>query len=316
MIEIGLAALAFLFVMLLVSGVWWAVAGPRRVTERLDPAAPAGGALEDVGILRGEVSQVPSRWLGSIGNVLRHEWLESLIQQAGYRIAVADFLLLVLACAGGAGLLGWLRTGVLLAVPAIISGAAAPFLFMVYKRTVRLNQFEKTFPDALDAMARAIRAGNALSAAIQLVAEESPDPIGPEFRRVVDEIRLGLNPAEALFKLVERVPTEDIRFFCAAVRIQRGSGGNLAELLDRLSEVIRERYRILSHARVLSAQHKWSAICVGLSPLAFALAIHLLNPGYFEPLLTSPLGVPLIVAGLVLEAIGFFSIWRIAQIKV
>jgi tight adherence protein B len=198
----------------------------------------------------------------------------------------------------------------------MIVGAAVPFLFMAYKRSARLRLFEKSFPDALDSMARAIRAGNALSAAIQLVAEESPDPIGSEFRRVVEEIRLGLNPAEALFKLVERVPTEDIRFFCAAIRIQRGSGGNLAELLDRLSEVIRERYRILSHARVLSAQHKWSAICVGLSPLGFAIVIQLLNPGYFEPLLTSPVGAPLIIAGLVLEAVGFFAIWRIAQIKV
>jgi tight adherence protein B len=187
---------------------------------------------------------------------------------------------------------------------------------MLYKRSVRLGRFEKSFPDALDAMARAIRAGNALSAAIQLVAEESPDPIGPEFRRVVEEIRLGLNPADALFKLVDRVPTEDIRFFCAAIRIQRGSGGNLAELLDRLSEVIRERYRILSHARVLSAQHKWTAICVGLSPLVFAIGLQLMNPGYFEPLLTSAMGPMLIIAGLVLEAIGFFAIWRIAQIKV
>jgi tight adherence protein B len=165
-------------------------------------------------------------------------------------------------------------------------------------------------------MARAIRAGNALSAAIQLVAEEMAEPIGPEFQRVVDEIRLGLDPGEALFKLGQRIQTEDMRFFCAAIRIQRGSGGNLAEVLDRLSEVIRERYKILSHARVLSAQHKYSAICVGLAPIVFAIMLELFNPGYFEPLLTSPVGPLMLAAGAVFEVIGFFMIWRIAQIKV
>jgi tight adherence protein B len=112
------------------------------------------------------------------------------------------------------------------------------------------------------------------------------------------------------------MPTEDVRFFCTAIRIQRGAGGNLAEILDRLAEVIRERFKILSYARVLSAQHKWSAILVGLSPIIFGLMFQILHPGYFEPLFNDPLGPTLIGAGLVMEAIGFFVIWRIAQIKV
>jgi tight adherence protein B len=133
---------------------------------------------------------------------------------------------------------------------------------------------------------------------------------------VDDEIRLGTDPGEALFGLETRMPTEDVRFFCTAIRIQRSAGGNLAEILDRLAEVIRERFKILSYARVLSSQHKWSAICVGLSPVIFGLMFQLLNPGYFDTMLADPIGPVLIGAGLVLEAIGFFTIWRIAQIKV
>ena len=179
-----------------------------------------------------------------------------------------------------------------------------------------MQQFEAQFPDGLDAMARAIRAGNALSTAVQLVAEEMPDPIGGEFRRVFEETQLGMDPGEALSRLAERTPTDDVRFFCTAVTIQRGSGGNLAEILDRLSEVIRERFKILSHARALSAQHRWSAICVGLSPVAFALMFELMSPGYFAPMMESPLAPMLLGAGFVMEAIGFFMVWRIAKIKV
>jgi tight adherence protein B len=214
-------------------------------------------------------------------------------------------------------LLGWFRTGSpLWALLAAVLGGSLPVFYLLYKRNKRIQRFEKGFPDALDAMARSIRAGNALSAAIQLVGDDMPEPIGPEFKRVVDEIRLGLDPGEALFKLGQRIRTEDMRFFCSAIRIQRGAGGNLAEVLDRLAEVIRERYKILSHARVLSAQHKYSAICVGLAPIVFAIMLELFNPGYFEPLLTSPVGPLMLAAGAVFEVIGFFMIWRIAQIKV
>ncbi len=131
-----------------------------------------------------------------------------------------------------------------------------------------------------------------------------------------EEIRLGMDPGEALFRLQKRVPVEDMSFFCTAIKIQRGVGGNLAEVLDRLAEVIRERFKILSYARVLSAQHRWAAICTGLSPAIFAIIFELMHPGYFNALQTNPIGPWLVGAGLILEAIGFFMVWRIAQIKV
>jgi tight adherence protein B len=140
--------------------------------------------------------------------------------------------------------------------------------------------------------------------------------VGAEFRRVDEETRLGMDPGEALVRLQKRVPVEDMAFFCTAITIQRGVGGNLAEVLDRLAEVIRERFKILSYARVLSAQNKWSAVFVGLSPALFAVIFEVLHPGYFDALKTSPIGPWLVAAGLILEAIGFFAVWRIAQIKV
>ena len=165
-------------------------------------------------------------------------------------------------------------------------------------------------------LTRSIRAGYALSQAVQVVGEEMPDPTGEEFRRVGEELRAGLEPGEALSRLLRRAPTDDVWFFCTAVNIQRSAGGNLAEILDGLSEVIRERFKILSHARALSAQARWTAVIVGLAPLFFAILFKLLQPDFFDPLLASPLAPLLITAGLISQAIGFVCIWRIANIKV
>jgi tight adherence protein B len=211
----------------------------------------------------------------------------------------------------------WRHTGGI--VPGVLSGVVAgflPYLYLLRKRHQRFQQFEQQFPDALDMMTRSIRAGHALSGAIGLVGEEMPDPVGQEFRRMFEEIRLGMDPSEALAGIQQRVPTEDTRFFYTAISIQRIGGGNLAEILDRLAEVIRERFKLLKHARALSAQHRWTAICVGLSPFIFALLFELSHPGYFNPVAESPYAVHMLAAGLVLEAVGFFTIWRIAQIKV
>jgi tight adherence protein B len=185
-----------------------------------------------------------------------------------------------------------------------------------YKASQRLSRFQRDFPDAMDMMTRAIRAGHALGSAVKLVGEEMRQPVGPEFARVAEEMRLGRDVSEALGGLEQRVPAEDVRFFCTAVSIQRTTGGNLAEVLDRLSEVIRERYKLLSHARVLSTQHRWSAILVGLSPIAFAIVFQLIHPDYFTAFFESPSAPMFLGLGLAFEAVGFFCVWRIAQIKV
>jgi len=310
---LAIAGLVFLFVVILVAGAWWVSQSNRNVRARLSRATP----LASTQILKPETEKGDR----GIDALLRRtglpDRLASLAAQAGYKTAASDLTLIVVACAavGSAG--GWLRTGVFVwgILTALILGSV-PVVYLMYKRSRRLAHFQTHFPDALDMLTRAIRAGNALSGAIRLVGEEMPDPVGQEFRQIDEEIRLGMDPGDALFRLQGRVGTEDVRFFCTAIRIQRGSGGNLAEILDRLAEVIRERFKILSYARVLAAQHRWSAILVGLSPLIFGVMFQILHPGFFDPLFNDPIGPTLILGGLVMEVIGFFMIWRIAQIKV
>ena len=308
------AVLSFLIIVTVIVGSWWSLETRRAMQQRLASAA-SYQLPEEI------VRSAPNSDIGVLGNALQgfgpYAKLATLVTQSGSRQAPSDVALTILAFMVVAGAAAWLRTGMpfwgVIAAP--IAGAI-PVAYLAYKRQRRLQQFETQFPEALDMVGRAIRAGNALSGAIQLVGEEMPDPVGQEFRQVSEEISLGMDPSEALSRLQIRSPVQDISFFCTAIRIQRASGGNLAEVLDRLAEVIRERFKILSYARVLAAQHKWSAIFVGLSPAIMAVIFQLIQPGYFDSLFVNPIGPYLIGAGLLLETIGFFVIWRIAKIEV
>ena len=296
-----------------IPGDTWSFEGKQRLRERLAGGMAASAGV-DPDLLRAQARSVGA---SSSRQAALYDRLGRLAAQAGYPGLSNDFLLYISIGAILGLFLGWLRTGLFIwGLGSAVVVGAVPILFLLWKRQKRMQRFEAQFPDALDAMSRAIRAGNALSSAIQLVGQEMPEPLGGEFSRVFEETQLGMDPGEALSRLAERTPTDDVRFFCTAVLIQRGSGGNLAEILDRLSEVIRERFKILSHARALSAQHRWSAICVGLSPLAFCILFELMSPGYFAPMMESPLAPLLIGSGLTMEAIGFFMVWRIAKIKV
>jgi tight adherence protein B len=315
MMLIGIASLVFIAVSTLVVGLWWASAAGDHVRRRLGTYVHATSPGHE--LLRSDVVEGASAW----ERVLRKSdligQLARLAEQAGSRQSATRLLMAIGLAAGLAGILGGWRTGTGGgAVISAVMGGALPVLRMLYRRHRRLQSFQERFADAVDMIARSIRAGNALSASIQLVADEMADPIGQEFRYVTEEIRLGLDPGEALLRLQQRVPTEDVEFFCTAVRIQRGSGGNLAEILDRLSDVIRKRFELLSHARVLSAQQRYAAIFVGVSPAMFSLIFYFLSPGYFDPLIESPMAPMLVIAGLVLEAVGALIIWRLAKIKV
>jgi tight adherence protein B len=250
---LAIALLVFLAIMILVVGVWWVSQAERSVRSRLKRPTAAGAGVQ---ILRTDErsEHALGGFLGGSGLMQR---LDDLVAQSGYKGTPSDVALIILACTVVGGAAGWLRTGAFFwgLLAAVVAGSL-PIVYLLYRRRRRLHTFQTQFPDALDTITRAIRAGNALSGAIRVVAEDMPDPVGEEFRRVDEEIRLGMDPGEALFRLQERVPVEDMRFFCTAIRIQRGVGGNLAEVLDRLAEVIRERFKILSYARVLSAQHR------------------------------------------------------------
>ena len=306
------SALVFVAIVVLIAGIWWVAQANRSVQARL--ARPLAARPQAQLLKLEQRGERAAALLGGTGLPAR---LATLIAQAGYKTAVGDLVLVIASLAGVGGALAWLRTGGLLwGILVAAMAGSLPVVFLLHKRTRRFNQFEAQLPDGLDMVTRAIRAGNALGGAIKLVGEEMPDPMGAEFKQVDEEIRLGVDPSEALSRLQDRVPTDDVRFFCTAIRIQRGTGGNLAEILERLAEVVRERFKILSYARVLSSQHKWTAVLVGLSPVVFGLMFQVLNPGFFDALFGDPMGPTLILGGLIMETIGFFTIWRIAKIKV
>jgi tight adherence protein B len=301
-----IAILVFVALAGAIIGIWWAVAPSRSVRQRLANQMDASSAAIPDLIIKAQQSKLTSA-----------RALASLLERAGYTRTVNEVAMIIVAFALVGGGIGALRMGGGLGF--IVGAAAAgclPIAFLNYKASQRLSRFQRDFPDAMDMMTRAIRAGHALGSAVKLVGEEMRQPVGPEFARVAEEMRLGRDISEALGGLEQRVPAEDVRFFCTAVSIQRTTGGNLAEVLDRLSEVIRERYKLLSHARVLSTQHRWSAILVGLSPIAFAIVFQLIHPDYFTAFFESPSAPMFLGLGLAFEAIGFFCVWRIAQIKV
>jgi tight adherence protein B len=305
MMPLLVAALVFAAIMIVITGIWVQSLARQRAEERLRDVRLAD--LAETAIVRAPAGNWPS--------VIAR--LQRLAAQSGYAGAMRNLLLLIGIFALGGAVIGWFRTGKPFwgVVGALLLGVL-PVAYIAFLRYRRMKRLEEQFPDALDMMARSLRAGHALGFAIRNVGEEMPAPMGLEFAKVAEEIRLGREPTEALSGLEGRAPTEDVAFFCTAIRIQRNSGGNLAEILDRLSEVIRERFKLLSRARVLSVQHRYTAIFVGLSPAAFSAIIELLHPGYFKPLLESPLAPYLIGGGIFLEVLGFFCIWRIATVEV
>jgi tight adherence protein B len=309
-----IAALVFVALFTLIAGSGWVVDSERRMHDRLRVHEDEQG--EDAGVIRAERRAWQRLANGWLVRMPLHGRVSLLTAQAGYADTVVEWLAVVAAAAALGAVAGWLRAGASAALIGAALFGAAPVAYLCWKRHGRLRSFEQQLPDSLGMMTRALRAGSALSGAIKLVGEEMPDPAGAEFRRASEEIRLGLDPADSLVRLQQRVPTDDLRFFCTAVSIQRGAGGNLAEILERLAEVIRERFKLLSYARVLSSQHRWSAILVGLSPVIFALILHFMSPGYFDPLFKSRLGPLLIQAGVVLETLGFLTIWRLSRIEV
>lgn len=304
--------------------LWWGLTSEDKVRDRLAQQGPA--SLDDTApreLQAASTDRFPivSRIAAALPIT---RGLQQLAEQGGWAASSGDVLGLMILLAIGGGVIGAARTNEMLLVVACAGAAAAsPVIYLRYRRQKRMDKFAHQFPEALDMMTRALRAGYALGASIQLVAEEMPDPAGPEFKRLSDEIALGQHPVEALRHLRDRIDSEDTRFFYTVVSVQREVGGNLAEIFEKLSVVIRERFKLLSYARVLSAQHRASAYCIAASPFGMALMFSLISPGFFDGLLESPdtflgmqVGRALIGLALICQFLGFVVLKKIANIKV
>jgi tight adherence protein B len=194
-------------------------------------------------------------------------------------------------------------------------GAFLPYLVVSRKRTVRLRTFDEQFPEAIDLISRALRAGHAFTTGLGMVAEEIPAPVGQEFRRLYDEQNFGMSLPDAMRAMAMRVPVLDARFFVTAVLTQRESGGNLSEVLDNLASVMRERFKLKRQIRVISAHGRISAWVLSCLPPALAGVLFLLSPDFMRILWEDPLGIGLVVIAITLQVTGTIIISRLVRIE-
>jgi len=308
------------FALLLTAGGTGASQQSKQVLANLD-AALASGRQESrdqiVDIRKDELlSAVPliNRWLLKIELAPR---LRTLLYQAGLKWTAGGLLLMSVFCFAIPAYLAYLRTGVF--IFAVLIGlllSFAPLAFVRYKRSQRFNRIEQELPEALDLMVSALRAGHSLVAALRLVAYESPEPIGGEFRICFDEQNYGLELRTAMDNLVSRVPLQDLRIVVTAILIQKESGGNLAEVLDKATYVIRERFRLRRQVRVHTAQGRMTGWILSFLPLILGVGLYFVNPETMSILWTRPLGIKLLYTSAAMTITGALIIRKIVNMEV
>jgi tight adherence protein B len=240
-----------------------------------------------------------------------------LIEQAGMKISVSAVMLLSLL--SGLAMAGITWFFIKLFWAPLLAGAVGlllPTLFLRYKRRARLRRFEEQFPEALDLLSRAIRAGHAFTTAMSMVVDEAPDPLSPEFKKTFDEQNYGLPLKEALANMTERMPLMDVRFFVTAVLIQRETGGNLAEILDNLAHVVRERFKILRQVRVYTAHGRLTGYVLLALPAALAIALSVINPEHMALLFRERMGQMMLAGAIVMQTVGYLWIKKVIKIEV
>jgi len=263
----------------------------------------------------------PLSTVGVLDSVLRRwtglsEPMQMLVDRSGLQLTVGQLVLLCGFCASVTGAI--VRLVVPYMLPAIalaIIAGAMPIVVVRFKVKQRLAKFEEQFPEAIDLIARALRAGHALPTALQMAGEEIPDPVGGEFRLLFDQQNYGLSMGEALKAFGERVPVLDARFFVTAVQTQREMGGNLSEVLDKLANVIRERFKVKRQVRAISAHGRITGVVLGILPPAVAGVLFVLSPAHIRLLVDDPIGVYMVVTAMFLQVIGVLIIRRIVDVE-
>jgi tight adherence protein B len=252
-----------------------------------------------------------------VGGTAKGSAMGAWIEQSGVKTNLSTMLLISLALGGGLGFVGlWLTRMPLAFLLAFPIGFALPWMYLKMKRTKRIHKFEEEFPEALDLIARALKAGHAFVTGLKMVADEMPDPVGPEFRKTFDEQNFGLPLKDALDNLTARVPSLDVRFFATAVLIQRETGGNLSEILETLAHVVRERFKILRQVRVHTAHGRFTGYVLLALPAFLAIALMFINPDHMNLLFREPLGQYMLMTAMVMQAVGYIWIKQVIKIEV
>jgi tight adherence protein B len=241
----------------------------------------------------------------------------NFLEQAGMRWAPARLVHTCLLGFMGGFILGWMLTSsVIMAVGLGAAGAVGPVYFIYRKRKARLHRFEEIFPDALEFVSRSMRAGHAFSVSLEMIHREFQEPVAGEFRRTFEEHNLGLPIEIALQKLAKRVPSLDVHFFVSAVLLQKRTGGNLAEILDKLAYVIRERFKLRGRIRAVSAHGKMTATALSAIPAAVAVLMFYTNPDYVKFFFKDDTGNIMLGAAVFLQFVGYMIMKKIVNIEV
>jgi len=321
-----LAFLVFLLVVGAVLGVYAAITrlpgmlAARKLDQRLREVSTdikdLDGSGDDSIVKREQAGPLPGIDK-LVARTAAGTWLSRLIAQSGVRTTPGTIILASLVLATGGTFLASLFIHQPLALPIFtIVGGVAPYAFLVHRRSTRLKRFEEQFPEALDLLSRGIRAGHAFQTAMGMVADELPEPVGPEFKKTFDQQNFGLPLRDALNELADRIAILDVRFFVTAVLIQRDTGGNLAEILDNLAHVVRERFKIRRQIRVHTAHGRFTGYVLLALPAALAVALQFINPEHMQLLFREHMGQMMLIGAIVMQTVGYIWIRQVIKIEV
>lgn len=320
--NILIVLLIFITTVLFIEGSYFAFVALRdserkKIRHRLRSSSFNGAENETIDIIRHRALSDMS-WLNKLlAKVPGLQDLLFLLEQANSPYRVGTFLLLSLVLAFTGLLLGTFVTqNDMLIMVGTVLGGATPFVYLYRKKQQRMLAFLNQLPDALDLVARALLSGHTLMVGMKMVGDEFSDPIGTEFDRTVDEISFGIGVPEALKSLAHRVDCPDLHFFVIAVIIQRETGGNLAEIIQNISRLIRKRFELQGRVRALTAEGRSSAVILVALPFVVALGLSLLKPDYLEVLFTEPLGRGMLAFSGLTLSLGVLVIRKITKIKV
>ncbi len=314
------AIVAFLAVVLSFEGlynIWASRSSPeaKRIARRLD--ALVGETTRSAGIERSHRQGRMPRLNGMLGKLRSGRHLQRFVTASAMQVSPAELIAMSLGlCVFGLLLPGLFGKPPIFGVALGLGLTLLPWWRVASRRRTRIERIERQFPEALDLMGRAMRAGHAFPSAVKMVADELPDPLGRDFRILFDEMNYGVSANDALAHLADRVPVPDVSYFVVAVMIQRESGGNLAELLDKIATIVRERLKLLGEVRTLSAEGKLSAIILTALPFGVGLVVNLVNPKFMEVLWTDPAGLRMVGVALFMMLLGMLWMRSIIRIRV
>lgn len=318
----ALVGLTFIVILTIVLGAYYLFVVRQEQDERAKMLRRVKVAASDTASV-GQLERPQERLsgVGAVNNLLSRAHgvsgpLEKLVTQSGLKITVGTLVMAsILAALGGYLLVKWLTFYTFLGVAAAPMFGVVPYLVVRFYRTKRLNTFEEQFPEAIDLLARALRAGHSFPTGLEMVSNEIPDPIGGEFKLMYDRQNFGMPLNDALKGLAERIPILDAKFFATAVLTQRETGGNLSEVLDNLSVVIRDRFKVKRQVRVLTAHGRITGWILAALPPSLAVILTFVSPEHMKTMISDPLGIQMLAVGGTMQIIGTLVIRRLVNIR-